>query len=478
MKETESQKNTNHLLLTRFKKHFSYNFNISDTDNIVVGVSGGSDSLCLLHLLSKVVNPQNLFAIYVNHNLRPEESVIENQHVSRFCSTLGVTFKEIKVDVPSIKMLKNLSTEDAARTLRYKALEEVRQQHQAVAIAVGHTSDDQVEEFFIRLIRGTNTNGLSGMSAKNGFIIRPLLSENKNTLAQYLNDNDIKWCHDSSNDDQRFLRNKIRHSLLPHIESEYNASIRQTILQTSDLLKSEENYLEHVTSLEFTKIVSINYPTTKEMLLSSSLNINTPCFLKLHTALQRRILEKCCWKMQCKPTYRLIALLLDTIIKGVRGAEIHLKNGVRAIKEENSILFYIPKEQRGSRENTMTSVLINLTIEGDGEYLIPEVNKTLHCETHETEPNLKSGLTIDGANLKYPLTLRSAKPGERFSPFGLQGRKKISRFLSGKKILKQERYKYLVLTSDENIVAIPGLQIDENFKTCEDTKLFFSIRWS
>lgn len=478
MKETESHKNATHLLLTKFKNHFSYNFNISDTANIVVGVSGGSDSLSLLHLLSKVINPQNIFAIYINHNLRPEESELENQYVASFCTTLKISYEEFRVDVPALKKEKNLSTEDAARTLRYMALEETRQKHQAVAIAVAHTADDQVEEFLIRLIRGTNSNGLSGMSSKNNYIIRPLLHEQKNTLMQYLRDNNIEWCHDSSNDDQTFLRNKIRHDLLPHIESDYNASIRTTILQTADLLKHEDDYLEQETALNFTKIVSLNNATTKTELFIHSLTIYTPDFLKLHTALQRRILEKCCWKMQCKPTFRLIAHLLDTIIIGVRGAEIHLKNGVRAIKEEHSILFFKPEKQQSSRDNTMTRVLINKNIEGDGEYFIPEINKTLHCETHETEPNFKYRLTIDGTKLKYPLTLRSTKPGEKFSPLGLQGSKKISRFLNDKKILKQERYKYLVLTSAEDIVAIPGLQIDEHFKTSKDTKVFLSIRWS
>lgn len=477
MKETVSQNNDTHFLLSNFKKHFSNNFDISDTDNIIVGVSGGSDSLCLLHLLSKITNPRNIFAIYVNHNLRPEESVIENQHISCICSTLQIPYKEVRVDVPALKKQKAISTEDAARILRYRALEKIRQKHQAVAIAVGHTADDQVEEFLIRLIRGSNTDGLSGMSIKNNYIIRPLLHEKKITLVRYLQDCEIGWCHDSSNDNQVFLRNKIRHDLLPHLESKYNPSIRTTILQTSDLLKHEDDYLEQITTLNFSKIVSINSSTTKENPFIHSLTINTPDFLMLHTALQRRTLEKCCWKMRCKPTFRLIGRLLDTIITGVRGAEIHLKNGVRAIKKENSILFFKPEKQQSSRDNTMTSVLITENIEGDGYYFIPEINKTFHCETHETEPNSKSGHTIDGTKLRYPLTLRSTKPGEKFSPFGLQGRKKISRFLSDKKILKQERYKYLVLTSDEDIVAIPGLQIDERFKTSKDTKVYLSIRW-
>lgn len=380
--------------------------------------------------------------------------------------------------MPALKKLENLSTEDAARSLRYEALESARQQHQAVSIAVGHTADDQVEEFFIRLIRGSNTKGLSGMSSHNNYIIRPLLEEKKDTLAQYLLGKNIKWCHDSSNNDQAFLRNKIRHDLLPHLELEYNSSIRQTILQTSDLLNAEENYLEEVATLEFTKIVSTNNPTSKGSSIQFSLTLNTANFLELHTALQRRILEKCCWKMGSKPSFRLIALLADTIINGVRGAEIHLKNGVRAIKEEDSTLFFKLDEQRGSRDNTMTNVLINQTLDDDGECFISEICKTIHCKIHKTKPTIKYGLTVDAERLKFPLILRSTKPGEKFTPLGLQGRKKISRFLSDKKILKQDRYKYLVLTSEENIIAIPGLQIDDHFKTNNDTKLFLSIRWS
>ena len=146
-----------------------------ENDRIIVAVSGGADSMALLHILADITLPLELIAVYIDHGLRPEETPHEQEIIAHSCESLNIIFKVRAVNVQKIIAENKKSPEEAARILRYRALEKIRQQYDAQVIAVGHTADDQVEEFFIRLIRGSSSRGLSGMRVKRDYIVRPLL---------------------------------------------------------------------------------------------------------------------------------------------------------------------------------------------------------------------------------------------------------------------------------------------------------------
>ena len=156
-------------------------------DTLIVAVSGGADSLALLHLLKAQDLQLHLLAVYIDHGLRPLETPDEQRLVAQCCQKLGVAFLSEAIDVRQLMDQEKRSPEEAARILRYAALERLRLQHGAKFIAVGHTADDQVEEFFLRLIRGSSTKGLSGMQLCSRNIVRPLLREPKQALTDYLN---------------------------------------------------------------------------------------------------------------------------------------------------------------------------------------------------------------------------------------------------------------------------------------------------
>ena len=184
----------------------------------VIGVSGGPDSICLMHALRNLYDNLSMTCVYVDHSLRPDESALEAKVVESQCEERSARFVALPVDVVSEVRATGESIEACARRLRYGALEQVRSEAGADFIAVGHTADDQVEEVLLRLIRGSGLKGLSGMQPRYGKVVRPLLEVSRHEILSYLDEHGYQYCHDSSNQSDRFLRNRIRLDLLPLLE--------------------------------------------------------------------------------------------------------------------------------------------------------------------------------------------------------------------------------------------------------------------
>ena len=310
---------------------------------VIVGVSGGPDSVALLHILCSALPQLRCVAVYIDHGLRPDETGAEIELVQGLARQLQAGFERIAVDVITAARQDKRSIEETARILRYQALEEMRRHFQAAAIAVAHTADDQAEELLIRIIRGSGRKGLSGMQYQNGRIIRPLLHENKETLLHYLQTQQIPFCIDSSNLERTYLRNRVRLDLLPYLQEHFNKSIKQTLLQTASILQDEEALLAEMADKAWQKVTRkvVIQPVCPDS-PPHSIQIDTTEFCRCHPALQRRILEKCCWQMGARPQFRQIAQLLDLLHTGQTGAEIHLSKGLRAHKTRQGVFFCYP----------------------------------------------------------------------------------------------------------------------------------------
>jgi len=448
---------------------------INDGDSIIVAVSGGSDSVALLCLLTKLLKSCTFTGVYIDHNLRPQETGKEKELVQKLCRACGASFKYVSIDVAENSKKSRRSLEDCARHMRYRALEKIRVDCNADLIAVGHTSDDQAEQFFIRLIRGSGLKGLGGMDVKRDRIVRPLLAVTKRELLAYLEKRGVAYCIDSSNYSRAFLRNKVRLDLLPMLEQDFNPSIKQSILNTMSVLRDEEEYLAEKTDFHYRAIVSSRTfqqgQDTREELIAP---VDT--LLVLHPALRRRIIEKLCWRCGCRPTFKMIESIDSLTPEGRTGKSLHLPGNLQVIRSGGEIIFSIQpadKSLQNDPENTFGPEII---IDQKGAYAIHSLGIEISLkELIANQQNTPAGLIVDAELISFPLVLRAPRPGELFKPLGAPGRKKITRIFSDRKIPRHLRYRFPVLVSGGRLVAIPGLMIHDDFKTTPRTNRFLRI---
>jgi len=443
---------------------------------IIVAVSGGPDSMAMLNLLAtfRQTLPFTPVAVYIHHGLRPREAEDEERLVRDRAESLGLPSIIRSAPVKEYAAKRRLSLEHAGRELRYGILREIAEQHGAVRIAVAHTADDQAEEILLRLVRGTGTKGLSGMTVlRPEGIIRPLLTSTKKEIFDYLNDKGIPFCEDSSNRDLRFLRNRIRHHLLPLLARDYNPNIGETLRHTAAILGGEEDFLAEKTSEIRPSILK------KE---GADLRLDVDLFIKLHIALQRRLLENALWLIGTPPRFSSIEQARSLINKGQEGSQLHLGYGLRLIKEEGFLQFIFPKGKKHWRGSIpeMNASKWNIIIPSFGTFFIEALNATVEVTEQERTENASLQGTdtdfLDLDKISFPLIVRSARPGDRFHPLGAPGSKKVADFLGDKKISRQMRGSIPVLESDGGIAALLGLRIDHHFRVTESTRRILAIR--
>lgn len=313
-------------------------------DRVLVGVSGGADSMALLHILAalRAAFGLEVVAAYIDHGLRPEETPAEWACVQAAAARLALACVRVSVDVTGAAAAGKLSIEHAARTLRYQAFADLSCQWATDVLAVAHTADDQVEELVLRLFRGGGGKALSGMRLQSGRLIRPLLTVRKAELLAYLADQEIAFCFDSSNDNLRFLRNRVRHQLLPLLEAQYDPGIRQALLKTAANLREDEELLEHLLGLSWDQTVEIRVPDTSDQAVCV---LRRAPFCGLHTALQRRMVEKLLWTMGDTTRYEHIMAVLTAARSGRNGSELHLSQGLRVRVSRDHLEFSYPQGQ-------------------------------------------------------------------------------------------------------------------------------------
>ena len=466
-------------------------------EKVVIGVSGGPDSMALLHVLARLapILDITLAAAHVNHGLRPAEAEKEEVLAATAAKHLGVEFFSGTVDVKGLAANRKFSLEHAARLLRYDFLENILQRCGAQKIALAHTADDQAEEILLRLVRGTARKGLSGMRIlREAKFIRPFLPLPKSLLLQYLDQHSIPFLLDSSNTQNRFLRNRIRNELLPYLAERFNPDIRQTLIRTAAILRDEEELLATITAAAFAKTVTIIQKTATRVQDSNSLGhqkcpqalqVDLDPFTRQPRAVQRRILEKGCWLMACTPRSRQIEQLLQLVEPGSSAVSLHLAAGLRVTKSREYLRFAYPHgagPYRGSLLTETGPVLNETRIPAPGTYEFPDLHKRLTItEITEFMPGsgdmFTGGEYLDGALFSFPLTLRKPEPGDRFHPLGAPGSKKVFDFLSEQKVERQNRMLVPVLCADDLILALPGLRIDHRFRITEKTTRAIRLNW-
>ncbi len=431
---------------------------INKGDTLLIGLSGGPDSVCLTVILDKLKHNFNisLHALYVNHRMRPKETKKEEAFCRQLCDKLGVTFHTRAVDVKRYASEHKLNIQETARELRYEVLEEIADDIQASKIAVGHNADDQAETIFMRLIRGSGRKGLSGILPKRGMIIRPLVEIERSVIENFLNDElGQSFVLDSSNLNEDYLRNWLRLNVMSEVKK-HNPSVVKDLSRTADILREEDNYLEIIVTKTLMRLISRKSDNSIELFMSPLEILEKP--------LLRRVLRRA---IDATSGLRGISFvhvedIIDLIRNGKSGDRINMPKGLRAIK--NYATLQLTLEVPGS----FTEHSLNVP----GEVIIQEQGTIIEAEVidQEIETDGRTAATFDLQALSLPLKIRPRHEGDFFYPRGLGKKKKLQDFFVDEKVPRDSRDAVPIVVSGNDILWIAGYRSDERFRPSEQTE--------
>ncbi len=414
---------------------------------LILALSGGIDSMVLSDMLLKA--HADFVLAHCNFHLRGEESDGDEQFVRDYASQNGLTLYVKQFDTLNYAEEHKLSIEMAARELRYAWFEELRQQLNYDYIAVAHHADDQLETFFINLFRGAGIKGLKGMRPVNGHIIRPLLDVSREEILQYAKENGLMWREDHTNAETQFLRNKIRHELLPVIDG-ISKEGRSAILKSISHLASENELYRELVKEKLSQMVAPLWGA------DSCVGSDSTDMASL-------------WDAATTSSFQLLFEWLRDY--GFNSDQVH--RIYEAMNGQPGTAFFSPTHR--------------VTVERDGLELTPicqqyEASIELSYRQIEKEADFvidKSPQVaqLDYDKLTFPLQIRKWQQGDRFRPLGMKGSKLLSDFFVDQKMTTRQKEECQVLTTaDGQIVWVVGRRIDDRFKISENTKTILFVQ--
>ncbi len=498
---------------------------------VIVAVSGGADSLCLLHLLHQLCGPGkrypgvSLHAAHLNHKLRGEASAQDAATVASIVASWGLPLTTGEVDVPALARGERRSLEDAARSARYRFLREVAH---GQPIAAAHQADDQVETVLLHFLRGSGLTGMVGMLPRQQDIIRPLLEVRHAQTVAYCQEHGIKPLEDLSNTDPRFLRNRIRHELLPLLES-LNPGIHSTLLRNASAIQVDVAWLE--------KQVDTCWPAVVVSERDDTINLNLQALLALPLSLRRHLLRRVTARL-CEGQspleirhYTLIEQLL-TQHQDRQERTLHLPQGLCVIRNFNEVTFERLTVRRGryfaDAQHKFVAPTADLSAKWNvgadlsrpppiyrpngGQYepsirseekaeaallpvpgrievpgtpwiavtelvsaeLMEKVKQALRLENWPEVwrllPPARHAVYIDGDVAGTLLQVRTRRPGDRMQPLGLQYEKKVQDIFVDKHVARRERESVPLFFTASHCIWLAGVCLDERARLTSKTQ--------
>jgi tRNA(Ile)-lysidine synthase len=440
---------------------------IKKGNKIILGISGGPDSVCLFNILYFLKKDLNLkiALVHVNYNFRGQDSISDEKFVRNLAKKHKVELyvkiinpKDYSVFGFSSCQSKNL--EEYFREVRYDYFNEILKLEKANKIAVAHNKDDQIETILMHFMRGSGLAGLSGMKIKNNKIIRPLFEIEKKEILAYLKQNKIKYREDKTNKDLQFTRNKIRHQLIPYLEKKYNPNLKNTLYKNSLILRDEQELISNLVKNIFDK---------KVLKSENKYEISFKNFNSLHIALRRRLLI---YVINEKFKKDISLLMVNEILNLLDNS----KNGSKKIIKEIEIIKNYDKITiREAKEQTIVKKL-NLKI--IGETKIPFLGfKFITKKVDRCSRISKNKCYIDLNKVNEELFVRVREKGDKFCPKGIAGSQKLKDFFINQKIEQDKRdYIPLVVNDKNEIVWIVGFRVDKRFVPEKKSKNILEIQ--
>ena len=435
-------------------------------DRVIVAVSGGPDSVCLLDVLNRLSQELeiNLVVAHYDHGLRKNEDEFETQLVRDIAASMGIPFEVEKAPA----MLKDSpSLEERARDARYAFLEKIRNKYGAQKIAMGHNLNDQAETVIMRLFRGSGPSGLSGIPpVRDNIIIRPLIEIRRDEIIEYLKSRGLPFANDSSNSNKKHLRNRIRLELMPML-LEYQPRLFEHLGTVSNIIRDEDEFLESMAS-EWIKSNS----TEAE---NGDISVTVSSIKNLAAPLKNRVIRNLLKQVDGNiypMEYDHVVSVLNLLNNEQPQCSIDLPNGITVKKIYDRLNFSLESEDQYTEYSYL--------IKGHGTYILDAVGQTLMLEEIDNIPDMLRAADpftayLDADRVEFPLTARNFRPGDRFVPLGMKGHKKIKNFFIDLKVPSEKRASTPILTCGDKVVWVCGIRIDERFKVTPETKKILKI---
>lgn len=433
-------------MLLKFQNHIITRFPFLAGKKLFLAVSGGLDSMVLLHLLKQL--PYEIAVLHCNFQLRGLESFGDQNFIEEYCDQNNIPVFITQFDAEAFAKDYKLSTQVAARELRYSWFYELLEEKNFDYILTAHHADDNLETFIINLTRGTGLDGLTGIPEENDRIIRPLLPFSREEILKYAEENNIKWREDSSNASNKYLRNKIRHDLIP-ILKEINSNFLNAFQKTQSYLQESKEMVEDASIMIYQQVA-------KEEGDDIHFDLN---------------------KLKKLPNYKsyLYQWLNEfgfsawndiyDLVEGQSGKQI-FSPAFRLLKSRE-ILILSPVSEMSEKEEFEIG-------ENDTEVNFPL--KLNLCNVGHISIVSNKAIFVDAEKISFPLILRKWTEGDVFQPFGMEGKsKKLSKLFKDEKLSLIEKEKIWILCSDNQVVWVIGIRQDERFRIDNTTNKILKI---
>lgn len=456
---------------------------IKPHDSIIVAVSGGPDSVALIKILDAINSSKNLrlglFIAHLNHQLRGKSSEEDAQFVQNLSEDLSLPFLLKSVDIQKIADQTKRSIEETARRERYKFFMESAQKYNASAVATGHTADDNTETILHRILRGTGTLGLGGIPIKRPLVsssviqlIRPLLFTWRKEIIEYLRERQFTYRTDASNYEPIYLRNKIRLELIPLLENQYNPTIKNLLVQLCQILNMNNEYL-------IPEAKNILKASTREE-REGSYTIDTHFLTKQPKILQYFALREILNILQIplnKITYEHYTKILDEITRKGKGRHFQLPGKVSLWYEHGMLHFQ--KDLLHKPCIPLSEITIKIPGTTPVYPLGQLVSEIFDMQNFSLEAHKKSKTQteeiFDMQSVELPITVRGRKKGDKISPLGTDGHKKLKDIFIDKKISVNERDAIPIIAMNNQPIWVIGMCIDNKVKVTSNTRKLLKL---
>jgi len=446
-------------------------------NKIIVGVSGGPDSVCLLKVLLEIKDEfkLTLIAVHVNHGLRGPEADHDQSYVEELCNSWGIPVNTYFVDIKALSKKMGVSEEEAGRDARYRIFNRVLKNTGSNCIAVAHNRDDQAETVMLNILRGSGLDGLCGMAMKQGEIIRPLLNISRKQIIEYLESNKIRYCTDSSNKSYEYTRNRVRNELFPEIKRLFDIDPVNQLYRLSNLVNEDRDILEQVARNSFDAIVL----SDEDDVVLSATGLRS-----LSNAIVKRIIRMA-WEKINKSRKNLESVHVDQIItlcqNNRTGKKVKLKNGIEVLLSYDRLIF----TKAGKKYVKPYSYSINM----EGLTEVKELDAALEARilneseisqvgdfTTINETSLIQFFDLDRLNGK--IVVRSRLDGDRIRPYKSNGEKKLKKFFIDRKVPVEKRNTIPLVAQGNKIAWIVGMRTSEDYRARKDSKKILMLSWS